>query len=110
MRSGIKKIILLTVAMLFLGTGVSFAHDRYSKPPGNAYGHYKQKGHPVWHNKHPKAKWQHDRSCDQPRHYQERYHYHDSYRHRGGYEGTEFKLSVADPTLAFKIVVTDRKY
>jgi len=110
MKSGIKKIILLTVAMLFLGTGVSFAYDRYHKPPGNAYGHYKQKGHPVWQHKYPKAKWRHYRSWDQPRHYQERYHYHDSYRYRVGYEETEFKLSVADPTLAFKVVVTDRKY
>ena len=69
MKTRIKKIIIMAVALLFVSVGVSFAHDQKGnqhKPRGHAYGHYK-KGydyHPGWHNKHHKS----------------RYHYRDRYR------------------------------
>lgn len=106
MKTRIKKIILLTAALLFLGTGVSFAHDRHHKPPGHAYGHYKQKGHPVWHKKHPGPKWRH-----QQHHAKKYVDRHDRdyghYRHGRGYDGTVVKFAVADENVAFKIVVKD---
>ena len=52
MKSRIKKIILLTAALIFLGTGIFFAHERHHKPPGHAYGQQKQKEHPIWNKKH----------------------------------------------------------
>ena len=109
MKTRIKKIVLLTAALILLGTGVSFAYDRFHKPPGHAYGHYKSKGHPVWYKKQPGPKWRHYREYA-PIQVHKHYHYYDSYRHRGGYEGTAFELSVSDQTLAFKVVVKDRKY
>lgn len=103
MKTRIKKIILLTAALLFLGTGVSFAHDRYPTPPGNAYGHYKAKER---HQGRPVAKWQHHQKYA-PRHVQER---HDDYdRYRSEHEGSVFKFFVADQNVAFKIVVRDHK-
>lgn len=42
MMTRIKKIVIATVALLFVFSGVSFAHDwdkRKHKPPGKAYGH-----------------------------------------------------------------------
>ena len=106
MKTRIKKIILLTAALLFLGTGVSIAHDRHHRPPGHAYGHYKQKGHPVWYKKHPGPKWRHQK------HYVSRVierHHRDSGhdRHEREYDGSVVKLSVADENVAFKIVVRD---
>ena len=62
MKTRIKKIIIMAVALFFVSVGVSFAHDQKSnqhKPRGNAYGYYK-KGydyHPGWYNKHPKPKY-----------------------------------------------------
>ena len=45
MKTRIKKIIIMAVALLFVSVGVSFAHDlkdNSKKVPGNAYGHYKK--------------------------------------------------------------------
>ena len=106
MKSGIKKIILLTATLMFLGTGVSFAHDRPHRPPGHAYGHYKQKGHPVWNKKHHGPKWRHYKHYVPgkiDRHHRDYGHY----RHGSGYDGSVVKLSVADENVAFKIVVRE---
>ena len=46
MKTRIKKIIMIAAALLFVSSGVSFAHDwndRDHKPPGKAYGHYQVK-------------------------------------------------------------------
>ena len=62
MKTRIKKIIIMAVALLFVSVGVSFAHDVKGNPkkaPGNAYGYYK-KGydyHPGWNKRHPKPKY-----------------------------------------------------
>lgn len=108
MRSKIKKIVLLTAALVFLGTGVSFAHDRFHKPPGHAYGHYKSKGYPVWHKKHHGPKWRHHKP------YAHRYvkrHHRDygHYRHYRRHDGSVVKFSVADRNVGFKIVVKDHR-
>ena len=45
MKTRIKKIIIMAVAILFVSVGVSFAQDlknRQHKTRGNAYGHYKK--------------------------------------------------------------------
>ena len=62
MKTRIKKIIIMAVALLFVSVGVSFADDgkgNSRKAPGNAYGHYK-KGHdghyPGWNKKHPRTR------------------------------------------------------
>ena len=71
MKTRIKKIIIMAVALFFVSVGVSLAHDQKGnqhKSRGHAYGHYK-KGydyHPGWYNKHHKY----------------RYHYRDRYRYR----------------------------
>jgi hypothetical protein len=46
MKIPIKKILMIAAAMLFVGSGVSFAHDwndRDHTSPGKAYGHYQVK-------------------------------------------------------------------
>jgi hypothetical protein len=106
MKTGIKKIALLTAALIFLGTGISFAHDRPHRAPGHAYGRYKQKGHPVWNKKHHGPKWRYQK------HHAHRYvdrHHRDfgHYRHGSGYNGWVVKFAVADENVAFKIVVKD---
>jgi hypothetical protein len=106
MKTRIQKIVLLTAALIFLGTGVSFAHDRNHRSPGHAYGHYKQKGHPVWHKKHPGPKWRHHKH--HAHRYVKRHHCdYGHYRHVRGYDGSVFKFAVADENVAFKIVVRD---
>ncbi len=45
MKTRIKKIIIAAAALLFVSSGVSFAHDWDDKPPGKAYGHHKVKKH-----------------------------------------------------------------
>ena len=56
MKSRIKKIIISVATLLFVFSGVSFAHDsqkRNHKRQGNAYGHHKaEKHHSGWRNKH----------------------------------------------------------
>jgi hypothetical protein len=113
MKTRIKKIIIMAVALLFVSVGVSFAHDVKGNPkkaPGNAYGHYK-KGydyHPGWHNKHHKS----------------RYHYRDRYRHRkihkvrhqydhydrwAPHGRTIIGFKVNEPDYKFVVVVKDRR-
>jgi hypothetical protein len=55
MKTRISKIILIAAAMIFVGSGVSFAHDwndRDHKPSGKNYGHYQtKKVSPGWAKK-----------------------------------------------------------
>jgi hypothetical protein len=64
MKSRIKKIIIGTVALVFVTSGVSFAHDsdkRYHKSHKKTERHYTVKKHtPNWNNKHFKP-WKHHR-------------------------------------------------
>jgi hypothetical protein len=46
MKTRIQKIMMIAAALIFVGSGVSFAsdwNDRDHKPPGNAYGNYQVK-------------------------------------------------------------------
>ena len=113
MKTRITKIIIITVALLFVSVGMSFAHDVKGNPkkaPRNAYRHYK-KGHdyhPGWNKKHYKNR----------RHYRERYryrevhkvrhHYHQYDRHaprRGNIIGFRFN----EPGFKFAVVVKNRR-
>jgi hypothetical protein len=101
MKTQIKKIIIMAVALLFVSVGVSFAHDlkgSHHKSRGHAYGHYK-KGydyHPGWHKKHHKPK----------------YNFRDRYRYR---EVPKFRYHYDRPTprkgniIGFKVNERDFK-
>ena len=101
MKTRIKKIIIMAVALLFVSVGVSFAHDQKStkhKPRGHAYGHYK-KGydyHPGWSKRHLKPK----------------YNFRDRYRYR---EVPKFRYHYNRPTprgrsiIGFKVNEPDYK-
>ena len=100
MKTRIRKIIIMAVALLFVSVGVSFAHDlkdnRY-KPPGNAYGHYK-KGydhHPGWKIKHHPPKY----------HYRDKYRYHRLTPRERLFLG----VKIHEPVYKFVVVVKDRR-
>ena len=110
MKTRIKKIIIIAAALLFLGSGVSFAHDwhrGYHRPPGHAHGHYKKwhGHHHGWHKKHYKHR----------RHHRERYvykevhhHYQDSHhRRRAPREDVIYKAARNDPKVIFKVIIKD---
>ncbi len=103
MKTRIKKIIIMAVALLFVSVGVSFAHDQKGnqhKPRGHAYGHYK-KGydyHPGWHKKHNKSRY----------HYRDRYHYHHSDRHAPR-ERNIIGFKVNEPDFKIAVVVKNRR-
>jgi len=102
MKTRIKKIVLLTAALMFLGTGVSFANELHHRPPGHAYG----QGHPVWYKKHPWPKWRHQKHYV-PRKIERHHRDYGHYQHGSGYDGSVVKFAVADENVAFKIVVRD---
>ena len=113
MKTRIKKIIIMAVALLFVSVGVSFAHDVKGSPkkaPGNAYGHYK-KGydyHPGWSKRHLKPKYN---FRDRYR-YREvpkfRYHYHHSDRHAPR-ERNIIGFKVNEPDYKIVVFVKDRR-
>jgi len=113
MKTRIKKIIIMAVALLFVSVGVSFAHDVKGSPkkaPGNAYGHYK-KGydyHPGWSKRHLKPKYN---FRDRYR-YREvpkfRYHYHHSNRHAPR-ERNIIGFKVNEPDFKIAVVVKNRR-
>ena len=113
MKTRIKKIIIMAVALIFVCVGVSFAHDQKGnqhKPRGHVYGHYK-KGydyHPGRHNKHNKSRY----------HYRDRYrhrkihkvrHQYDHYNRRAPHGRTIIGFKVNEPDYKFVVVVKDRR-
>ena len=103
MKTRLKKIIIGAAAILFVMTGVSFAHDggvRHHKPHGKAHGFYKEKKyHHHRDHRHYKASKRyrkgHTYQGSHHRHYYEKNHrrwkkshanyrrsHHDRYRHR----------------------------
>jgi len=88
MKSRIKKIIIVATALLFVGSGVSFAHDwkdRPHKQRGHAYGHYK-KGFDYRPGRYEK----HFYGYRHPR-YNPRHHYKKHYRHKKNYKPRYFQ-------------------
>ena len=113
MKTRIKKIIIMAVALLFVSVGLSFAHDLKGsrhKPRGHAYGHYK-KGydcHPGRHHKHHKPKYHYR---DRYRHrevHKVRHHYHHYDRHALR-ERTIMGFKVNEPDFKFVVVMKDRR-
>ena len=113
MKTRIKKIIIMAVALLFVSVGVSFAHDVKGSPkkaPGNAYGHYK-KGydyHPGWSKRHLKPKYNFRdryRYREAPKF---RYHYHHSDRHAPR-ERNIIGFKVNEPDFKIAVVVKNRR-
>jgi len=112
MKTRINKIIMIAAALIFVGSGVSFAHDwndRDHNPPGKAYGHYKvQKQHPGWNTKQLKSK----RQVPQRYVYKEvpdhRY-YDDHDRRPAPREDVIYTVALRDPNLVFKIIVRDHR-
>ena len=110
MKTRIKKIIIMAVALFFVSVGVSFAHDVKGSPkkaPGNAYGYYK-KGydyHPGWYNKHPKPKYN----------FRDRYRYREVPKFRYHYDrptprkGNIIGFKVNEPDFKIAVVVRDRR-
>lgn len=112
MKTRIKEIIIVAAAMIFLGSGVSFAHDwndRGQKPPGKAYGHYKvQKHHPGWTNKNlepnpPNRKRYAYKDVRDHRYYDD----HD--RRPAPREDATYKVALIGPNVVFKIIVKDHR-
>ena len=71
MKTQIKKIVIMAIALLFVSVGVSFAHDwnnGHPKARAHAYRHFKK-----WHDR--QHGWHH-------RHHKTRHYYRDAYRHR----------------------------
>ena len=112
MKTQIKKIIVIAAALLFLGSGVSFAHDwnrGYQRPPGKAYGHYKvKKHHPGWNNKHYKPRRNHpDRYVYKEVHH---HHYDSHHRRRAPRDEVIYKAVLKDPKVVFKVIVKDHGF
>ena len=112
MKTRIQKIIMIAAVMIFVGSGVSFAHDwndRDHKPPGKAYGHYKvQKNHPGWNNQQLRSK------CQVPQRYvykeiPDHRYYDDHDRRPAPREEIIYQVALRDPNLVFKIIVKDHK-
>ena len=104
MKKKIQKIIMIAAAMIFAGSGVSFAHDwnDRNKPPGKAYGHYKvKKQQPGWNNKHFK-----------PNPHNNKRYVHKYDRHQHGTAPCEnelYKIALKDPRLIFKVIVKEHR-
>ena len=110
MKTRIKKIIIMAVALLFVSVGVSFAHDVKGSPkkaPGNAYGYYK-KGydyHPGWDKRHPKPKYN----------FRDRYRYREVPKFRYHYDrptprkGNIIGFKVNEPDFKIAVVVKNRR-
>ena len=113
MKTRIKKIIIMAVALVFVSVGVSFAQDgrgNSRKAPGNAYGYYK-KGHdghyPGWNKKHPPTRYD---FRDRNRHrvvYKVRHQYPPKYWHALK-EKTIIRFKASEPNYKIVVVVKDR--
>jgi len=108
MKTRIKKIILVTAALLFVCTGVSFAQDRNDrdhKPAGNAYGHYEAKKIPPgWNNKPFKPVPDYSNRYAYNRVPVHRY-YAAPYRRPAPVKEVIYKAAPKDPVVVFKIIL-----
>jgi hypothetical protein len=124
MKTRIRKIIIMAVALFFVSVSLSFAHDvkvNSKRAPGNAYGHYK-KGydyHPGLHKKHYKQKRHFgERYYKNRRHYSERYRYREVHKVRHHYHQYDrhaprrrniIGLRLNEPGFKFAVVVKNRR-
>jgi len=112
MKTRINKILMIAATLLFVASGVAFAHDRNDrnhKPAKKAYGHYKvQKKHPVWNTKQFKYKRQIPHRYTYKKFRGHRYYY-DHHRRPASRRTVVYKPVKKDPVVVFKIVLKDRK-
>jgi hypothetical protein len=110
MKTRIKKIIMIAAALIFVGSGVSFAHDwndRNHKPPGKAYGQYKvQKQSPGWNHKHFKRNPYKSKRYAYKNFRGNRY-YNDHHRRPAPRRNVIYKSVKKDPIVVFKIILKD---
>jgi len=110
MKTRIKKIIIVAAAMIFVTSGVAFAHDwndRDHKPPGKAYGHYQVKKLPSgWTNKNIKPTPPNSNRYvyKEVRGYR---YYDDHYRRPAPRRNVVYKPAKKDPILVFKVIIKD---
>ena len=133
MKTHIKKIIVGAAALLFVMTGISFAHDggsRHHKPHGKAHGYYKvkkdhhkadhrhykpwknyRKGHArrdVHHRHWKKSYSKYNRSHHDRYHYRKaRHHHRDKHSRRSPREDLIYKIDLKDPGIVFKLILKD---
>ena len=109
----IKKIIIVTAALLFVFSGVSFAQDwnyRKHKPPGKAYGHNKvQKHHPGWKYKHVKRHPQYGKRYAHKEVHHHNHYYEKHRRQPAPSEDVIYKVAMKDPNLVLKIILKDHR-
>ena len=110
MKTRIQKIILIAAALIFVGSGISFAHewnDRNHKPPGKANGYYQvKKLPPGWTNKNFKTK----APITKRYVYKEvrGYRYYDNhYRRPAPRRTVVYKPAKKDPIVVFKVILKD---
>ena len=110
MKTRIKKIIIVAAALLFLGSGVSFAHDwndRSHKQRGHAYGHYKvKKNQSGWNNKHFRRSPHYSKTYVYKKVRDHRY-YNDHHRRPAPRRNVIYKSVKKDPMVVFKIILRD---
>ena len=107
MKTRIKKIVIMAVALLFVSVGVSFAHDRNRgnhKSRSHANGHYK-KGYDDQYDRHHNKRSNHHRKRH---HYREVHRVQHHYHHRAPHEGTIFGFKLKEPGFKFAVIVKDR--
>ena len=110
MKTRIQKIIMIAAAMIFVGSGVSFAHDwndRNHKPAGKAYGYYQvKKLPPGWTNKNfrPNPPITKRYVYKEVRGYR---YYDDHYRSPAPIRTVIYKPAKKDPILVFKVILKD---
>ena len=112
MKTRIKKIIMIAAALIFVSSGLSYAHDwndRDHKPPGKAYGYYQvKKLPPGWTNKNfrPNPPITKRYVYKEVRGYQ---YYDDHYRRPTPHRDAVYKVVKKDPVVVFKIIVRDHR-
>jgi len=110
MKTRIKKIIIVAAALLFVGSGVSFAHDwndRDHKPPGKAYGHSQVKKQPPGLAKKNFKPYPYYSKRYVYKEVRDRRYYDDHHRRPAPRRNVFYKSVTKDPMVVFKIILRD---
>jgi hypothetical protein len=105
MKTKIKKVIILTAALVFVSTGAALAHDRDHKPASKYSNHYVVKKIPSgWNNKHLKPVPDHSRRYAYQKARIHR-HYAAPYRPPVPRQKVIYKPVPRDTQVVFKIIL-----
>ena len=111
MKTRISKIIMIAAALIFIGSGVSFANDwndRDHTPPGKAYGHYQvKKVPPGWTNKNFKPNPPITKRYVVYREVPDHRYYDNHYRRPAPHRTVVYKPAKKDPIVVFEIILKD---